>query len=61
MGLLEWMAICISYIGFRRAIKAQGVDRTTFAYHNRLALFGAWFDTFAFASECLCVLAAFRS
>jgi len=48
MGLCEWTAICISYIGFRRAIKAQGVDRSQFAYHNPLALFGAWFGTVAF-------------
>nr|XP_019044417.1 hypothetical protein I302_07701 [Kwoniella bestiolae CBS 10118]OCF23347.1 hypothetical protein I302_07701 [Kwoniella bestiolae CBS 10118] len=49
MGLVEWMGICLAYIGFRRAMKAQGFDRSTLPYKNPLALFGAWFALFSFA------------
>ncbi|KAK6909676.1 hypothetical protein I203_103697 [Kwoniella mangroviensis CBS 8507] len=48
MGLVEWMGICLAYIGFRRAMKAQGFDRSTLPYKNPLALFGAWFALFSF-------------
>nr|XP_019010649.1 uncharacterized protein I206_05123 [Kwoniella pini CBS 10737]OCF49430.1 hypothetical protein I206_05123 [Kwoniella pini CBS 10737] len=48
MGLVEWMGICLAYIGFRRAMKAQGFDRSTLPYRHPFALFGAWFALFAF-------------
>ena len=51
MGLVEWMAICLAYIGFRRGIKAQGLDRTTFPFHSPLALFGAWLALISFGGK----------
>ncbi|OCF42818.1 hypothetical protein I317_03295 [Kwoniella heveanensis CBS 569] len=49
MGLVEWMGICLAYIGFRRAMKAQGFDRKALPYHHPLAYFGAWFALISFA------------
>nr|XP_018261218.1 uncharacterized protein I303_06941 [Kwoniella dejecticola CBS 10117]OBR83376.1 hypothetical protein I303_06941 [Kwoniella dejecticola CBS 10117] len=49
MGLLEWSGITLAYIGFRRAMKAQGFDRSTLPYRHPFALFGAWFSLFSFA------------
>ena len=49
MGLCDWIAICLSYIGFRRGMKAQGIDRSTLPYKHPLALFGAWFAMISFA------------
>lgn len=48
MGLCEWMAICLAYIGFRRGTKAQGFDRKTLPYRSPIALFGAWFSLISF-------------
>lgn len=49
MGLCDWMAICLAYIGFRRGWKAQGLDRSKLPYRHPLALFGAWFALIGFA------------
>ncbi|ORX35532.1 amino acid permease [Kockovaella imperatae] len=42
MGLCEWTAICVSYLGFRRAWAAQGFNRDSLPYKHRLALPGAY-------------------
>ena len=42
-GLLSWISILITYLGFYRAVKAQGVDRSAFSYKAPLQPYGAWF------------------
>ncbi|CDR43979.1 CYFA0S13e01112g1_1 [Cyberlindnera fabianii] len=51
-GLLTWISILITHICFKRALKAQGVDRSSLAYSAPLQPWGTWL------SLCLCILVA---
>ncbi|KAE8347523.1 hypothetical protein BDV24DRAFT_146996 [Aspergillus arachidicola] len=33
-ALIDYLVVCITYIQFHRACKAQGIDRTTFSYYG---------------------------
>ncbi|CCH58497.1 hypothetical protein TBLA_0A07060 [Henningerozyma blattae CBS 6284] len=52
-GLLSWICIFITYIGFMRAVKVQGVDRSKFAYSAPFQPYGTYF------SLAWCVFIAF--
>ena len=52
-GLLSWISILITYLCFFRAVKAQNVDRSRFAYRAPFQPYGSYF-TLAF-----CILIAF--
>ncbi len=52
-GLLTWISILITYIGFTRALKAQGVSKSTLAY---TAPMQSWAPYLALA---LCIIVAF--
>lgn len=41
-NLWTWVAICLSSIGFRRAIKAQGVNPKDMPFYNRFQPYLAW-------------------
>ncbi|KAK8847706.1 hypothetical protein IAR55_005565 [Kwoniella newhampshirensis] len=41
-GLLAWMTLCICFIRFHAACKAQGVDRNTLPYKGRFQPYAAW-------------------
>lgn len=41
-GLIDYMVMCITYIFFYRACKAQGVDRESFPYTGRFQPYSAW-------------------
>ena len=46
-GLVTWAAICLSYLGFIRALKAQGIPRSELPYLSRFqpytAIYGLFF------------------
>ena len=42
-GLIDYIVMCITYIFFYRACKAQGVDRKTLPYTGYLQPYCAWF------------------
>ena len=46
-GLVTWAAICLSYLGFMRALKAQGILRSELPYLSRFqpytAIYGLFF------------------
>jgi len=41
-NLFTWCCICISFIQFRKALIAQGVDRNTLVFKSRFQPYGAW-------------------
>ena len=45
-GVLTWITILITYIRFDKAVKAQGIDKSTFAYVAPLQPYGAYFALF---------------
>ena len=45
-GVLSWISILITYICFDRAVKAQGIDKSTFAYVAPWQPYGAYFALF---------------
>lgn len=51
-GLLSWISILITYIYFDRAVRAQGIDKSTFAYYAPWQPYGAYITLF------FCVLLA---
>ena len=51
MGLCEWTAISITYIGFRRACRAQGITRSSLPYTHPFAYVGAWICIVAFSGR----------
>lgn len=55
-GVLSWICILITYICFDRAVRAQGVDKSTFAYVAPWQPYGAWFALFF-----CCVLALIKN
>ncbi|KAM0332331.1 hypothetical protein ACHAQA_002608 [Verticillium albo-atrum] len=42
-GTINWINILLSYVGFRRGMKAQGIDRSELPYRGPLQPYGAWF------------------
>ncbi|CCE65591.1 hypothetical protein TPHA_0M00130 [Tetrapisispora phaffii CBS 4417] len=51
-GVLSWSSILITFIYFDRAVRAQGIDRSTFAYVAPFQPYGSYFALF------FCVLLA---
>lgn len=45
-GVLTWISILITYIRFDKAVKAQGIDKSTFAYQSPFQPYGAYFSLF---------------
>ncbi|KAK0232727.1 amino acid permease [Armillaria fumosa] len=43
-GLMSWFGISITYIRFYAGLKAQGIDRKTLPYYNRLNPYLAWYS-----------------
>ena len=41
-GLFTWCSICIAYIRFHAALKAQGIDRNTLIFKSPLQPYLAW-------------------
>lgn len=41
-SLFTWCSICIAYIQFHKALKAQGVDRNTLVFRSRFQPYTAW-------------------
>jgi len=41
-GLLAWMTLCICYLRFYAACKAQGLDRNTLPFKSRLQPYAGW-------------------
>jgi amino acid transporter len=48
-GLFTWCSICIAYIKFYGALKAQGVDRNTLVFRAHFSPYTAWFALLYFA------------
>lgn len=48
-GLFTWCSICISYVQFHKALKAQGVDRNTLVFRSPFQPYTAWFAFTFFA------------
>jgi len=48
-SLFTWCSICIAYIQFYKALKAQGVDRNTLIFRSRFQPYTAWFAFTYFA------------
>ncbi|KZT65366.1 amino acid permease [Daedalea quercina L-15889] len=42
-GLSSWFAISVTYLRFRKGLKAQGIDRSTLPYRHWLQPFAAWY------------------
>lgn len=42
-GALNWISVLTSYLGFRRGMKAQGIDRNQLPYRGPLQPYGAWY------------------
>lgn len=42
-GALNWISVLTSYLGFRRGMKAQGIDRDQLPYRGPLQPYGAWY------------------
>lgn len=47
--LLTWCSICIAYLRFRSALKAQGVNRNTLIFKSPFQPYAAWFALIFFA------------
>lgn len=45
-GTLNWINILVSYLGFVRGMKAQGITRDELAYKGPLQPYGAYFALF---------------
>jgi amino acid transporter len=48
-SLFTWCSICIAYIQFHKALKAQGVDRNTLVFKSRFQPYTAWSALIYFA------------
>ncbi|KAK3380967.1 amino acid permease/ SLC12A domain-containing protein [Podospora didyma] len=48
-GLFTWCSICIAYLGFYKALKAQGIDRDTLIFKSPFQPYTAWFALTYFA------------
>ncbi|KIJ64041.1 hypothetical protein HYDPIDRAFT_28933 [Hydnomerulius pinastri MD-312] len=41
-GLLAWFCVGVTYLRFRKGLKAQGIDRSTLVYTSRIQPYAAW-------------------
>ncbi|KUJ18413.1 uncharacterized protein LY89DRAFT_684319 [Mollisia scopiformis] len=48
-SLFTWCSICVAYIQFHKALKAQGVDRNTLVFKSKFQPYTAWFAFTYFA------------
>lgn len=48
-NLFTWMSVCIAYIQFNKALKAQGVDRNTLVFKSPFQPYTAHFALYFFA------------
>ena len=48
-SLFTWCVICVTYLKFYSALKAQGVDRNTLVFRSPLQPYLAWFSLIYFA------------
>lgn len=48
-SLFTWCSICVAYMQFYKALKAQGVDRNTLVFRSRFQPYTAWFAFTYFA------------
>ena len=48
-NLFTWMSVCVAYIRFHAALKAQGVDRNTLVFRSPFQPYTAYFALFFFA------------
>ena len=48
-GLFTWCSICIAYLRFYKALKAQGINRDTLVFKSRFQPYTAWFALIYFA------------
>jgi len=48
-GLFTWCSICVSYIQFHKALKAQGIDRNTLVFKSPFQPYLAYASLFFFA------------
>ena len=53
-GLIDYIVMCVTYIFFYRACKAQGVDRKTFPYTGWFQPYSAWIALVAEIVVTLC-------
>ncbi|OGM49798.1 hypothetical protein ABOM_001516 [Aspergillus bombycis] len=51
--IIDYIAICVTYIFFYRACQAQSVDRKTFPYFGRFQPYSAWIGL---VRECLIII-----
>lgn len=47
--LFSWVSICIAYIQFHKALKAQGIDRSTLVFRSPFQPYTAWFALIFFS------------
>ena len=47
--LFTWVSICISYIMFHRACRAQGIDRNTLIFKSPFQPYSCWFSLIFFS------------
>ncbi|KAI9834348.1 MAG: hypothetical protein M1826_004274 [Phylliscum demangeonii] len=48
-SLFTWVSICIAYLQFYKALKAQGIDRNTLVFKSRFQPYTAWFALIFFS------------
>ncbi|KAJ9149358.1 Proline-specific permease [Pleurostoma richardsiae] len=48
-GLFTWCSICVAYLRFYSALKAQGIDRDTLVFKSPFQPYTAWFSLIYFA------------
>ncbi|GAB1740071.1 hypothetical protein NU219Hw_g4991t1 [Hortaea werneckii] len=53
-GIIDYMIMCVTYIFFYRACKAQGVDRRQFKYVGYFQPYGAWIALIWLTHVVLC-------
>ncbi|RMZ08628.1 hypothetical protein D0862_03895 [Hortaea werneckii] len=53
-GIIDYIIMCVTYIFFYRACKAQGVDRTQFKYVGYFQPYGAWIALIWLTHVVLC-------
>ena len=47
--LFTWSSICVAYLRFHAALKAQGVDRNTLVFKSYFQPYTCWFALIFFA------------
>ncbi|RKF58095.1 Proline-specific permease [Erysiphe neolycopersici] len=57
-GLLAWMTLCICFIQYERACRAQGIDRNLLPYKGRFQPYGAYIG--AIGSAIIVIFSGFK-